>query len=49
MTFENIKTNKNFEIVSKILEYCQKHEDPPKDMYEEVDDSGRGKRGMQTS
>ena len=24
----------------------KKHEDPPKGMYEEVDDSGRGERGM---
>ena len=24
----------------------KKHEDPPEGMYEEVDDSGRGKRGM---
>ena len=23
------------------------HEDPPNSMYEEVDDSGRGERGMQ--
>ena len=24
----------------------KKHEDPPKGMYEEVDDSGRGERSM---
>ena len=24
----------------------KKHEDPPEGMYEEVDDSGRGERGM---
>ena len=27
----------------------KKHEDPPKGMYEEVDDSGRGERGIQRS
>ena len=32
--------------VSKILEKDKKHEDPPEGMYEEVDDSGRGERGM---
>ena len=24
----------------------EKHDDPPEGMYEEVDDSGRGERGM---
>ena len=40
LTFENT--------VSKILEgrSRKKHEDPPDGMYEEVDDSGRGERGM---
>ena len=43
LTFENT--------VSKILEERQRktHEDPPKSTYEEVDDSGRGERGLQRS
>ena len=33
-------------ILNSTNEQCKKHEYPPKGIYEEVDDSGRGERGM---